>query len=201
MGIGSPLTNIMGFLLVAGIIVLAIAAIVTIAYGMRMRAKRRAAEVEVAERGEEVGISSRPARDAIAEPATPPETSQVPATPAEPAPATRPAESPAPVATPVAAPVAAPVASTPAPPVAAVKPAGDSLLQVKGLGPKVAARLGELGVTTVGQLARLSPAEAEALDAQLGTFRGRMARDRWIEQAKLLAAGDRAGFEAAFGKL
>jgi hypothetical protein len=28
-----------------------------------------------------------------------------------------------------------------------------------------------------------------------------MARDRWIEQAQLLAAGDRAGYEATFGKL
>ena len=28
-----------------------------------------------------------------------------------------------------------------------------------------------------------------------------MMRDRWIEQAKLLSAGDRAGYEAAFGKL
>lgn len=72
---------------------------------------------------------------------------------------------------------------------------------LKGLGPKVAARLGELGIATIGQLAVLSPAEAEALDAELGAFSGRMARDRWIEQAKLLAAGDRATYEATFGNL
>jgi hypothetical protein len=72
---------------------------------------------------------------------------------------------------------------------------------LKGLGPKVAARLAELGIERVGQLAALSPAEAEALDADLGTFSGRMARDRWIEQAQLLAAGDRAGYEAIFGKI
>jgi predicted flap endonuclease-1-like 5' DNA nuclease len=72
---------------------------------------------------------------------------------------------------------------------------------LKGLGPKVAARLSELGVTTVGQIAALTDAEAEALDAELGAFRGRMSRDRWIEQARLLSAGDRAGFEAAFGRL
>jgi hypothetical protein len=28
-----------------------------------------------------------------------------------------------------------------------------------------------------------------------------MTRDRWIEQAKLLAAGDTAAYEAMFGKL
>ena len=65
----------------------------------------------------------------------------------------------------------------------------------------LAERLTELGITTVGQLAALDAAEAEALDARLGPFTGRMKRDRWIEQARFLAAGDRAGFEAAFGKL
>lgn len=72
---------------------------------------------------------------------------------------------------------------------------------LKGLGPKVAARLGELGVTTVGQVAALDHDAAQALDAQLGAFRGRMERDRWVEQARFLAAGDTAGFEAVFGKL
>ncbi len=72
---------------------------------------------------------------------------------------------------------------------------------LKGLGPKVAARLAELGFTTVGQIAALTDAQAEALDAELGAFRGRMSRDRWIEQARFLSAGDRAGFEAAFGRL
>lgn len=79
--------------------------------------------------------------------------------------------------------------------------AGQPVTLLKGLGPKVAARLGELGIERVGQLAALSPAEAEALDADLGAFSGRMARDRWIEQAKLLAAGDRTTYEATFGKL
>ncbi len=73
--------------------------------------------------------------------------------------------------------------------------------QLKGLGPKVAAQLGALGVSTVGQMAALSESEAQSIDAQLGNFTGRMGRDRWIEQARLLAAGDKAGFEAVFGKL
>lgn len=80
-------------------------------------------------------------------------------------------------------------------------PADGPVTQLKGLGPKVAARLGELGITTVGQVAALTDDQADALDAQLGAFRGRMARDRWIEQSRFLAAGDKAGFEAVFGKL
>jgi predicted flap endonuclease-1-like 5' DNA nuclease len=80
-------------------------------------------------------------------------------------------------------------------------PAAGPLTQLKGLGPKVQALLAARGIATVGDLARLSDAEAAALDADLGPFAGRMARDRWLDQARLLAAGDRAGFEAQFGRL
>jgi len=76
-----------------------------------------------------------------------------------------------------------------------------ALTTIKGLGPKVAAMLAERGITRVDQLAALSPDEASELDVQLGAFTGRMGRDRWIEQAKLLAAGDTAAYEAEFGKL
>lgn len=79
--------------------------------------------------------------------------------------------------------------------------AAGSINQLKGLGPKVAGRLGELGITTVGQLAALDDDAARRLDAALGPFSGRMERDRWIEQARFLAAGDTKGFEAVFGRL
>jgi len=72
---------------------------------------------------------------------------------------------------------------------------------LKGLGPKVAARLAELGITDARQLAALNGADAQRLDGELGSFSGRMARDRWIEQARLLTAGDKAGYETVFGKL
>lgn len=80
-------------------------------------------------------------------------------------------------------------------------PHASDLTQLKGLGPKLAATLAELGYTRIDQIADLSPAEAGALDARLGAFQGRMARDRWIEQARLLTIGDRAGYEAQFGRL
>lgn len=87
------------------------------------------------------------------------------------------------------------------PPPIAARSSGLPITTIKGLGPKVAARLDELGITQVDQIAALEPAEADALDAQLGNFSGRMARDRWIDQAKLLIAGDTAAYEAEFGKL
>ncbi|MEG8044049.1 hypothetical protein O6V14_10225 [Sphingomonas faeni] len=98
----------------------------------------------------------------------------------------------------------APIAPAPTP-IESTQPtpsyADDPVTQLKGLGPKVAAQLGALGVATIGQMAALSESEAQRIDAQLGNFTGRMGRDRWIEQARLLAAGDKAGFEAVFGKL
>lgn len=102
-------------------------------------------------------------------------------------------------ATPTEAPAPAPT-PTPAP-APTVDHAAAPVTQLKGLGPKVATRLAELGVTTVGDMAALSETEAQNIDAQLGAFTGRMGRDRWIEQSRLLAAGDKPGFEAVFGKL
>lgn len=75
------------------------------------------------------------------------------------------------------------------------------LTTLKGLGPRAVAALGEQGITSVADLAALDPARAEAVDALLGPLAGRIARDRWVEQAKLLLAGDLTGFEAAFGKI
>lgn len=89
----------------------------------------------------------------------------------------------------------------PPPAQATPSPADGPATQLKGLGPKVAARLAELGITTVGQIAALDADQAQELDGRLGPFAGRLHRDRWIEQARFLAAGDRAGFEAVFGKL
>lgn len=77
----------------------------------------------------------------------------------------------------------------------------DNLQTLKGVGPKLAARLNELGITRFAQLAALSQAQIDALDARLEQFRGRIARDRLVEQAHYLARGDTAGFEATFGNL
>ena len=79
--------------------------------------------------------------------------------------------------------------------------AGDELCRIKGIGPKFEKALNKLGYTRFDQLARLTPTEIERLDGHLGAFRGRITRDRVVEQADYLARGDTDGFEQKFGKL
>ena len=57
------------------------------------------------------------------------------------------------------------------------------------------------GFTRFEQLAHLTAEEIELLDQQLGAVRGRITRDRIVEQAAYLARGDIDGFEQQFGKL
>ena len=77
----------------------------------------------------------------------------------------------------------------------------DNLQAMKGVGPKLAALLNSHGLTRFDQIAGLSEGQVEALDANLGAFRGRLARDRIVEQAQYLARGDQDGFKARFGSL
>jgi predicted flap endonuclease-1-like 5' DNA nuclease len=77
----------------------------------------------------------------------------------------------------------------------------DDLRLIKGLGPRIATRLNELGITRFEQLAALDAAGVAKIDSQLGTFAGRITRDNWVDQASFLAKGDIAGFEAKYGKL
>ena len=79
--------------------------------------------------------------------------------------------------------------------------AADDFLLLKGVGPKLATALHDLGFTRFEQIAQLSPTELERIDAQLGAFRGRLTRDRIVEQADYLARSDIDGYEQKFGKL
>ena len=212
------------------LIVIALIAALVIAgiiYGRRQAYKRRLAEDAAEERADEAGVDLPPAGDpaavegdavpaakepdpdlpVVAEPAPRP----VPAPTPVPAPAAPIARAPAPPPPPqaprptpveVASPPPAPEEVAPSPPAPAPNLAGAlALTTIKGLGPKVAAMLAERDITRVDQLAALTPDQANELDVQLGAFTGRMARDRWIDQAKLLASGDTAAYEAEFGKL
>jgi predicted flap endonuclease-1-like 5' DNA nuclease len=97
--------------------------------------------------------------------------------------------------------VAAPVVQAPLAATAESAGPPDELTRMKGVGPKVAALLASLGVTRFDQIAAWTDADVARIDAQLGAFKGRVTRDQWVEQARLLAAGDTAGYEAKFGKL
>ena len=76
--------------------------------------------------------------------------------------------------------------------------AGD-IGRLKGVGPKLVAQLAEMGVTSLAQIAAWGEDDIDRVDARLGRFQGRIRRDAWVEQARLLAAGDEAGFSARFG--
>lgn len=77
----------------------------------------------------------------------------------------------------------------------------DDLTQIKGLGPKLVGQLRTLGVTRFAQIAAWDEADIDRIDAQLGRFQGRIRRDDWRAQARLLGAGDTGGYEDKFGKL
>ncbi|MFN7054726.1 phasin family protein [Hyphomonas sp.] len=62
----------------------------------------------------------------------------------------------------------------------------DDLTQIKGLGPAMAKKLNEKGITRFAQIAALKKAELEALDAEIGA-RGRVLKNNWAGQAKTLA--------------
>ena len=78
---------------------------------------------------------------------------------------------------------------------------GDDLTRLKGVGPKLAAQLRDLGVASFAQIAAWNDADVDRIDLQLGRFQGRIRRDSWVEQAKLLATGDDAAFAARFGNV
>ena len=84
-------------------------------------------------------------------------------------------------------------------PVAAPATTGDDLRKIKGLGPKLVTLLAEQGITSFEQIAEWSDADIERIDATLGRFQGRIVRDKWVEQAKLLISGEESDFSAKFG--
>ena len=62
----------------------------------------------------------------------------------------------------------------------------DDLKLIEGIGPKIEKLLNTLGVWHYDQIAGWSPEEAAWIDGQLGKFAGRVFRDRWMAQAKLI---------------
>ncbi len=99
---------------------------------------------------------------------------------------------------PVAAPKTAPLTAIGVP---GAVGAPDSLLQLKGVGPKLNTLLGGLGIARFDQIAAWSAEDVAKVDEHLGAFKGRIERDSWIEQAGFLAKGAIAEFETKFGKL
>ena len=65
---------------------------------------------------------------------------------------------------------------------------GDDLKELSGVGPALEKKLNEAGVTTFAQIAAWTESDVADMDEKL-SFKGRIEREGWIEQAKELAKG------------
>jgi NADH-quinone oxidoreductase subunit E len=92
-----------------------------------------------------------------------------------------------------------PKAKKSAPKNSAKSDSSDDLKQLKGVGPALEKKLHENGVTSFAQIAAWGPAEIEDMDDKL-SFKGRIERDGWVDQAKLLAAGEATEFSKKVAK-
>jgi predicted flap endonuclease-1-like 5' DNA nuclease len=77
----------------------------------------------------------------------------------------------------------------------------DNLLVLKGVGPNIAARLDTFNFTRFDQIAAWKKEDYVDIAEMLGEPVERIIADRWVEQAKLLAAGNYADYEAEYGKI
>lgn len=73
---------------------------------------------------------------------------------------------------------------------AASEGAADDLQRIKGIGPKIAGILSDLGIQQYAQIAAWTPENVAWINDYL-KFKGRVERERWIEQARtLMQTGD-----------
>ena len=68
-------------------------------------------------------------------------------------------------------------------PAAPAAAGADDLTRISGVGKVLVGKLNDAGVTTFKQIAELTPEGVADLDDKL-SFKGRIERDNWIQQAK-----------------
>ena len=90
---------------------------------------------------------------------------------------------PLPISAPPAAPAPSPSPQSPSPPPPSPR---RELLRIEGIDDDIADRLAALGVTTIHDLATLTPEDELALELRLGLNAGTITRDKWCVQAALL---------------
>jgi len=75
----------------------------------------------------------------------------------------------------------------------------DDLKRIKGVGPKIEKTLNGLGIYHFDQVADWSPKTVEWINGFI-SFKDRIQREKWIEQAKTLAAGSDTEFSKRVDK-
>jgi predicted flap endonuclease-1-like 5' DNA nuclease len=76
----------------------------------------------------------------------------------------------------------------------------DNLKEIKGVGPKLEELLHSMGFFHFDQIANWTADEIAWVDANLQGFKGRVSRDNWVEQAKILAEGGDTEFSKRVDK-
>jgi predicted flap endonuclease-1-like 5' DNA nuclease len=64
----------------------------------------------------------------------------------------------------------------------------DNLKEIEGIGPAMEKLVNELGFYHFDQIASWSDADVAWVDANMKNFKGRIVRDRWVAQAKLIVS-------------
>ena len=88
----------------------------------------------------------------------------------------------------IAEPPVARVAAPPPPPPAPPRRVIDDLKKISGIGRVNEGKLNQLGITSFAQIAAWTPAD-EARIGDMLAFEGRVEREQWVAQAKVLARG------------
>ncbi|WP_411233893.1 endonuclease [Marivita sp. S0852] len=76
----------------------------------------------------------------------------------------------------------------------------DNLKEIKGVGPKLEQLLNSMGFYHFDQIANWTADEIAWVNANLEGFKGRVSRDDWVEQAKILASGGDTEFSKRVDK-
>ena len=65
----------------------------------------------------------------------------------------------------------------------------DDLKLIDGVGPALEKLVNSLGFYHFNQIASWTDADVALVDAELKSFKGRVTRDKWVVQARILAQG------------
>jgi len=76
----------------------------------------------------------------------------------------------------------------------------DDLKRIKGIGPKLEKLCNDMGFYHFDQIAAWTADEVAWVNANLQGFKGRVSRDEWVAQAKLLASGAETEFSKRVDK-
>ncbi|MEL7395894.1 MAG: hypothetical protein AAFN44_05925 [Pseudomonadota bacterium] len=76
----------------------------------------------------------------------------------------------------------------------------DNLKEIKGVGPKLEKLLNSMGYYHFDQISAWTAKEVAWVDENLEGFKGRVTRDGWVDQAKILASGGDTEFSKRVDK-